>query len=347
MTHSPSIKWFWLFVFSVVEAVASAQTKGTVIEIDGTMARNRALLKQAAALKSADELLSEEMVRSQLAEPVAATITFPSPNREQRTSRQVAEIARTAMVRVGWYGRTGGKGRWEIHLTGGYAVTADGVVATCYHCVSPMRGLNDASLIAVDHTGTVRAVTAILAANKTLDACLVRVVGESLKPLPLCDDVAVGDPAYCFSDPFDQHGYFSAGIVNRFYWLKKKRGMPNTLGELQHLRINVSTDWAPGSSGAAVLDSYGNAIGHVARISPLTLDGPATTVVGDGSTDGSSEGLPSATVHAASSETLMVIHEAVPARGILALVKSIQARDEPIDPPLSAEADVNRDEPQQ
>ncbi len=165
----------------------SAQAPGTVIETDGTWMRNRALLKEAAALRGAGELLSEAAVRSQLAEPTPSAIAFPAPSRRRLTPRQVAEAARAAMVRVGWYGRRGEKGRWELHLTGGYAVTTDGVVATCHHCVIPMKGLHEASLVAVDHTGHVRAVTAILATNKTLDACLVRIAGEPLKPLPLTE----------------------------------------------------------------------------------------------------------------------------------------------------------------
>lgn len=300
-------------------ATLLAQAPGTVIETDGTLMRNRAMLKQAAALREAGELLTEAAVRSQLAEPTPSAIAFPVPSRRRLTARQVAEVARAAMVRVGWYGRRGEKGRWELHLTGGYAVTADGVVATCHHCVIPMKGLHDACLVAVDTTGKVRAVTAVLATNKVLDACLVRVAGEPLKPLPLTDNVAVGDAAFCFSDPFDQHGYFSEGIVNRFYWLRKKRGEPNTLGEFQFLRINVSTDWAPGSSGAAILDGYGNAIGHVARISPLTLDGPAVTETEE-EAGANTPNEPRTGKHVASSETtIMVVHEAIPARGILSM----------------------------
>ena len=33
--------------------------------------------------------------------------------------------------------------------------------------------------------------------------------------------------------------------------------------------LHVTTDWAAGSSGAAVLDEYGNAIGHVASTRTL------------------------------------------------------------------------------
>lgn len=310
-------------LFLILSSVGFGQAPGTVIEVDGTLTRNRALLKQAAALREAGELMSEETLRSQIAQPTPSAIAFPPANRRRLTPRQVAEVARAAMVRVGWYGRRGAeKGRWELHLTGGYAVTADGVVATCHHCVVPMKGLHDACLVAVDHTGTVRAVTAILATNKTLDASLIRIAGEPLKPLPLSDNVAVGDAAFCFSDPYDQHGHFSDGIVNRFYWLKKKRGEPNTLGELQFLRINVSTDWAPGSSGAAVLDGYGNAIGHVARISPLTMDGPSVLEAEEGFPEGSADEPPPRHPHKApsgSETTLMVVHEAIPARGILSL----------------------------
>lgn len=318
MQRSQWCGWLAGWLILSAELTVWAQAPGTVIEVDGTMARNRALLKQAAALREAGELMSEETVRSQLVQPTPSAIAFPPPNRRRLTPRQVAQVAREAMVRVGWYGRRSEKGRWEIHLTGGYAVTTDGVVATCYHCVMPMKGLHEASLVAVDNAGKVRAVTTILAANKQLDASLVRVAGDPLKPLPLNDNVAVGDAAFCFSDPFDQQGYFSEGIINRFYWLKRKRGEPNTLGELQFLRINVSTDWAPGSSGAAVLDGYGNAIGHVARISPLTMDGPSVPVNDEEPTEGAGDG--AKVPHTPGAETtLMVVHEAIPARGILSM----------------------------
>jgi hypothetical protein len=75
---------------------------------------------------------------------------------------------------------------------------------------------------------------------------------------------------FCLSDPLDERGYFSEGIVNRFYWKRAPKGDLESLDALKNLRVNVSTDWAPGSSGAAVLDQCGNAIGHVSTISPLS-----------------------------------------------------------------------------
>ena len=56
------------------------------------------------------------------------------------------------------------------------------------------------------------------------------------------------------------------------------RGEP-LLDELKALRLNVSTDWAPGSSGAAVLDERGNVIGHVSTISPMSESAPRASAV--------------------------------------------------------------------
>ena len=62
-------------------------------------------------------------------------------------------------------------------------------------------------------------VTAVLAKSKSMDAAILRVSGGRFTPLPLNDEVAPGDAAFCLSDPSGRSGYLSVGIVNRFYWL--------------------------------------------------------------------------------------------------------------------------------
>ena len=66
-------------------------------------------------------------------------------------------------------------------------------------------------------------------------------------------------------------------------------------------RMNVSTDWAPGSSGAAVIDECCNAIGHVSEISA----------------QGKSEKAESK----GAGQTLIVFHNAVCADDVLSLVR--------------------------
>src|SRR5439155_12589641 len=110
-------------------------------------------------------------------------------------------------------------------------------------------------------------VSEVLAANRYSDTCIVRIEGKEFKPLALNTNAYPGDMAYCYSDPLDHRGYFSQGIINRFYQFPGRRPVsaPESAAYAP-TRLNVSTDWAPGSSGSAVLDEFGNAIGHVSTI---------------------------------------------------------------------------------
>ena len=109
-----------------------------------------------------------------------------------------------------------------------------------------------------------------------------------------------GDRVFCFSDPMGERSYFSAGIVNRLAELAKQKN-----GGARPLILDVSTDWAPGSSGAAVIDECGNAIGLVSTILALQDD---------------EEGVHSKRQH--STATWMVLHGAVSAREVKALIRA-------------------------
>ena len=184
-------------------------------------------------------------------------------------------------------------------------MTSSGAVATCFHVVNPGPGIREACLVAVDDQETVLPVTEVLAANRDCDACIVRVRGGHFRPLPLNTHVYPGDTAYCYSDPAQHRDYFSAGIVNRFYQCSVTRpaGSRSPSG-VTLTRINVSADWAPGSSGSAVLDDCGNGIGHVVSISTMR-DEPDSKAQ-----DSHVEG-----------RAAIVFHEAVSARDVLLLIR--------------------------
>jgi S1-C subfamily serine protease len=179
----------------------------------------------------------------------------------------------------------------HLNMGGAYAVAPD-VIATANHVIEPPSTLKEGWLIVADENNEIFTTTAILGSDAKSDAALVRVVAGGLKPLPLRADVELGEPAYCFSDPLKHRGYFSAGIVNRLYSTDAK-------DDPSSLRLNVSTDWAQGSSGSAVLDENGNVIGHVARIQTFNSNPPPST------------------------GTTLVLHEAIPAKTVLSLVKRV------------------------
>lgn len=86
-------------------------------------------------------------------------------------------------------------------------------------------------------------------------------------------------------------------MVNRFY-VRGKKGDESS-------RMEVSTDWAPGSSGAAVVDQCGNAIGHVSEISSAS----SLRARGTNQPAGSS------------SSPMIVFHSAARAADVISLVK--------------------------
>ncbi len=118
-------------------------------------------------------------------------------------------------------------------------------------------------------------------------------------------NVYPGDTAYCYSDPLDHRGFFSQGIVNRFYQFPGRRPFSAPASAAYApTRLDVATAWAPGSSGSAVLDECGNVIGHVSTIAAFGEGEP-------------SDAQPSAP---AVQPAMIVFHEAVSARDVLRLV---------------------------
>ncbi len=275
--------------------------------------------KLIAALHEEGKLLSVETLEAQMKSPVAEPITLKEKSDKLLDPEAVVRVARAGSVRIGWCYLCDSCDDWHLSLAGGYAISADGAVATCAHVIDAPPS-KKASLVVADHDGNVFPVTKVLAFDELMDAAIVK-VDHKLTPLALNADVRPGEDAFCFSSPLDQMGYFSRGMVNRFYWGRVDRGGDDTsLEALRSLRMNVSTPWAPGSSGSPVLDPFGNVIGHVSEIMPLSN---ASEEYKNGQ-DGSS---PATLSDIDSSTPLITLHTAIAARSVIALAAVGDASD--------------------
>ncbi|MEQ2009394.1 MAG: serine protease, partial [Limisphaerales bacterium] len=230
-------------------------------------------------------------------------LVLPAARSSRLAGRELWAASRAAHMRVGWNFLCTKCNNWHLNLAGGYALTKDGAVATCFHVVKLPVNFKEGFLVATDEQGRLHAVTEILAGDERTDACIIRTSARDLKPLPLSTNVFPGDRAFCFSDPLGQRGYFSDGIVNRF--LARNRGSDTNAPPIT--RLNVTTDWAPGSSGSAVLDEFGNAIGHVTTITTLPAAPTSTTATEKGKAD--------------PARILITLHEAVSAKDVLSLIQ--------------------------
>ncbi|MHA3775206.1 S1 family peptidase [Verrucomicrobiota bacterium sgz303538] len=286
-------------LYTAAAAFGEAPAIPTVIEGRGPSPE---LIEAASKLRDGGGLMSAEQVAAQL-DRTSCALTLPRPRDQKLNGRAIWEEARRSHMRVGYFYLCPRCENWHLNLAGGYAITADGAVATCFHVVSSKDDIRKGFLVAVTENDQVLPVTEVLAGSKLNDVCILRVKNESpLAALPLNPDARPGDDAWCYSDPLGHSGYFSKGIVNRYF-----QPVPGkNSNQVFPRRMNVSTDWAPGSSGAAVLDECGNAIGHVSEISAQGK-----------SSQQSDKG--------ASGQTLIVFHHAVCAADVLALVRQEKA----------------------
>jgi hypothetical protein len=268
--------------------------------------------KQCKSLVAESKLLSHDQVVEQM-KRTSCQLELPAPSTTVLDSRSLWSRARAAHVRVGWHYLCHTCDRWHTEVAGGYAITTSCVV-TCAHVAQPLPDMKEGWLIAVDEDDKVIPVAEVLAARGESDTAVLRLDTQALKPLPLSSDLFPGDSVVCYSDPMRYRGHYSEGTVSRFVKRRSMRGSELTdeqKADLSsvHAPVWLATDleWAPGSSGSAVLDSCGNAVGTVSTIQTLLED--TEEPKGKRQKETPPPG------------TLLVVHEAIVAAEVRALIR--------------------------
>ncbi len=306
-----------LFLLLVSTGIAMAQAPGVPVYAEGRGARpNAALMAQAKKLHEASALLSMTKVLEQ-SKQASCTLALPAAETKALAPRERWQRARLSHIRVGTYFLCSKCDKWHLDLAGGYAITADGAVATCAHVIAPPPDMKAGWLVAATEDDVLLPVTEILACNAGTDCAIIRVKSDQpLTPLPLGLDVSPGDPVWCFSDPSGKRGYFSEGIVSRFVkrpFLRKKEtaDLPEGAEVPKPVWLETTLDWAPGSSGSALMDQFGNCVGHVSEIQTV-LEDPLPVRKKKSEANSSSQQL----------GTQIVFHQAIGAVEVRALVKN-------------------------
>ena len=257
-----------------------AQSPGVPVYPEGRgSGAQAALMKKAQQLREAGRLLPMTKAAEQLAR-TSCELALPPADTRPLGARERWQRARQAHIRVGHLYLCEDCEKWHLDLSGGYAITSDGAVATCGHVLAAPPKMREGYLLAATDEDEVLPVVEILAVSGGTDCAILRV--QSTRPLtalPLGRDVTPGDPLWCFSDPAGKRGYYSEGIVSRFVkrpFLRKKEaeGLPAGTELPRPVWLETTLDWAPGSSGSAVIDAAGNSVGHVSEIQPVLEDAP-------------------------------------------------------------------------
>lgn len=257
-----------LFLAAILFPVgAPAETPRFVIDDDeyaDKVTETSARLLQEGKLKSLDSLRS-------LVVPAGFSLK-PIPLFHQKLSPpDLCDRLRQSTLAVGSYYKCPDCGGWHFNSSAGFVVGEGGVICTCCHVVlAEDEGVKESYLIAADDAGQVFPVRSVLAADTEADTCFVKIDAPGLKPLPLRPGARTGERVYCLSHPGGYFFMFTQGIVAR---VNRKRnevldehGQTNGLLTRPILFLNVTTEFAPGSSGAPVVDEAGNVVAQVASI---------------------------------------------------------------------------------
>jgi hypothetical protein len=256
-----------------------AQGMGVPVYQEGRGSQgDKGLLVQAKALREAGELVAFGSMGEQMKRETCA-LSLPEVGEKVLEGRELWKKARAGHLRVGFYYQCLKCDDWHLDLAGGYAITADGAVATCAHVLTEPAQMKEGYLIVATDDDVMMPVTEVLAVRRGRDSAIVRVKGAALTPLALATDVSPGDEVWCFSDPAGKKGYYSGGVVSRFVqrpFLRKKElaELPKGTEVPRPVWVETTVDWAPGSSGSAVVDAKGNCVGHVSEIQTVLEDLP-------------------------------------------------------------------------
>ncbi len=251
----------------LIAAATLAQTARFIIDDDEYLEKitdaSAKLLRQGK-LKPLDSLRSQVRTKGFSLKPAPVS-------REKLAPADLCDRLRESTLAVGSYYKCPDCGEWHFNSSAGFVVGEGGVISTCCHVVlAEDEGVKESYLIAADATGRVFPIKSVLAADTESDTCFLKIDAPALKPLPLRTGIRAGERVYCLSHPGGYHFMFTEGMVARLNLRRDdmldEHGQTNGLLTRALLFLNVTAEFAPGSSGAPIVDELGNVVAQVSSI---------------------------------------------------------------------------------
>jgi S1-C subfamily serine protease len=162
------------------------------------------------------------------------------------------ETARKATLVIGHLYLCDKCDNWHTTTAGGVIISEDGLALTNHHVLAFER----ASIYgAMTSDGRVYAIEEVLAASKKNDVALVRIrTNEKLPFVSMASSAPIGTPVFAVSHP-DSHFYtLTKGYVSRY----------SVSPHLKIPRLEITADFARGSSGSGIFNDNGSLVGLIA-----------------------------------------------------------------------------------
>lgn len=237
--------------------------------------------------------------------------------RKRLSPSQVYQQRLAATLMIGKLHRCGSKKCIKTHATiaSGVVIREDGIILTNHHVVDGKQP-RLLGMGAMTHDGRAFLVEEVLAADEKADVAILKLKdAKGLTAAPVYRDEPVGNPVTIISNPTGKFFSLSQGYVSRYHIGSKGTPM-----------MNVTADYAKGSSGGPIYNNRGDVVGLVSntvsipyRHVPLTInkDSKALGIAGRGTKPAMIGGKP-LTI---GTNHQMTFKNTVPSRSILDLIE--------------------------
>lgn len=218
------------------------------------------ITRRCGELAKAGKLLDLTAVRGTKT-PRECTLTLAEARTTPLAGPDLRALACASTLIVGTYHLCDHCAEWHFVGASGVVISANGAVATCWHVLEDDPDQKQAKLAVADLDGRVWPVLGVLACDPDSDVCILATAATGLPALALEPRVRGGTKVACLSNPDDHYGFYSEGTVARWCVVrdspvdappeKRTKGVP---------MLEVTLDFAKGSSGAPILDFQGNVV---------------------------------------------------------------------------------------
>ncbi len=213
------------------------------------------LMEKLADLAAAGKLLPQATLKDKIKEGKARV----APAKPGTTVLAPEDVYKAALPGVFIVGSVlkDDDGEWaDGRYASAWALTADGVLVSNWHVFEDLE--KDETFGVADHKGEVFPVTDFLGGDKAADIAIFRIAAKDLTPLPVAEaPAAVGSWVGVLSHPGDQFYMYTQGHVSRYSKGKRDDGTVERW-------LNITAEYATGSSGSPVLNKYGAVVGMAA-----------------------------------------------------------------------------------
>lgn len=181
------------------------------------------------------------------------SLVLPTENSQVMTPREIYQKALDSTVTIGNFYHCSSKKckRFHFDFASGVIIHPAGIILTNYHVFDSSKG-KKLGMAAATSNGKVYLVDEVLAASKDDDFVVLKLRNaDGLPAVPITSDEPVGNPVTVVSHPNGQFYTLTQGYISRY---KMKKNIPI---------MNITADYAKGSSGGPVFNNRGNLVGLV------------------------------------------------------------------------------------